>query len=339
MPRRVWIIPGLVAAATIAAGSARAWQDVSEEVARLKAVTRATVRSYPVESSRAVAQVGRAYGVEVLDGKDANAQIALMKKEWATVAPIEAQRLANRGGFVVAGRPGKPDGHVAVVVPGALFLDQFPIVAGSAFGYAVEKDAKGRPRTGPDGKPVYRRDDRGQPMPDLAYNIEGQSVTKVWPDSEELEQVEYFTPDPDKSLVQARASLAKAKPELRDLETEKAARKGLAGSWSGVRSLGSLVQYIFNDDGTVSYSTKTRGEVISNSPFRDYRDGRWQLLEGNMVRITFNKDYAEEIGSVRGDRIEGHGRNKEGTQWTWRVDRSDRLPDARAGFATSRDLR
>jgi hypothetical protein len=52
----------------------------------------------------------------------AHEMYAMMKKrrEWRTVTPAEAQKLADRGQFVVAGMP-KPDagtpGHVAVVVP------------------------------------------------------------------------------------------------------------------------------------------------------------------------------------------------------------------------------
>jgi len=124
---------------------------------QLRSVIREAVQDYPTSSCDSIAAVARAFGIDDLDDKDANAQFAYMKRNWDEVDPKDAQTLASHAGLVVAGKQGdyltdpngrlrtdengnriRAGGHVAVVVPGPLNDD--PIVAGGAG--ALAKDSK-----------------------------------------------------------------------------------------------------------------------------------------------------------------------------------------------------
>jgi hypothetical protein len=139
--------------------------------------------------------VANAFGISDLDGRDANAQLDHMRRNWDEVDPKEAQALANHVGLVVAGKQGdyltdakgelrtdengnrvRAGGHVAVVVPARSNDSTYPIVAGGA-GTLVKDTETGRITL----------------VPSSASSTSGRSVREIWK-SEALPRVRYYTP-------------------------------------------------------------------------------------------------------------------------------------------------
>jgi hypothetical protein len=162
---------------------------------QLRTVIRKAVQEFPTSACDSVAAVARAFGIDDLDGNDANAQLDYMKRNWEEVESMEAQSLANHAGLVVAGKQGdyladakgmvrtdedgnriRAGGHVAVVVPSRLNDGRFPIVASGAG--TLVRDAK----TG-----------RITLVKSSASSTSGRSVKEIWKE-ESLPRVRYYTP-------------------------------------------------------------------------------------------------------------------------------------------------
>jgi len=164
---------------------------------QLRTVIGKAVQEYPTSSCDSIAAVARAFGMDDLDDKDANAQLDYMKRNWDEVDSTEAQTLANHAGLVVAGKQGdcltdpkgskrtdengnliRAGGHVAVVVPGRSNDGPYPIVAGGA-GVLVKDSKTGRITL----------------VQSSASSTTGRRVTEIWK-AEALPRVRYYIPAP-----------------------------------------------------------------------------------------------------------------------------------------------
>ena len=135
--------------------------------------------AHSTDCADSVAQVANEYDITDLNGLRANAQVQQMiDAGWTTVSAEKAQRIANHGELVIAGRA-NPDGHghVAVVVPGEMVLsgdrNYYPLVAGGAIDEA-------HPNT-----------------PGAAYSAEGHGANFAWqpPDRKGIHY--YVAPTPN----------------------------------------------------------------------------------------------------------------------------------------------
>jgi len=169
-------------------------EDTTSAASDLALVARRAAVENPTSAEDSVAQVARAYEIDSLDGLDANEQVDLLSREWRKISPKMAQQLANRGQLVVAGKrggflkrgedlardeDGKPVrglGHVAVIVPGALADDEFPVAAGGSRKVVKDEDGSVTIERGP------------------AFRAEGRRVDRIWTTTQ-LPLVSYYTPN------------------------------------------------------------------------------------------------------------------------------------------------
>jgi hypothetical protein len=164
----------------------------------LKRVVRDAALNHPASCNDTTAEVARAFGIDDLDGLDANQQLEFMKRTWDELDPPDAQDLANKARLVVAGKPGqsitdkegnrmRAGGHVAIVVPGELAEGTHPLVAGGA-GVLIKNTTTGRINLvrGP------------------AFSVSGRSVARTWK-PEALPQVRYYTPRAIPASARTRA--------------------------------------------------------------------------------------------------------------------------------------
>jgi hypothetical protein len=81
----------------------------------------------------------------------------------------------------------------------------------------------------------------------------------------------------------------------------------LAGTtWEGEETPGGRYEYTFHPDGTLEYDYSTGR----------FRNGTWRQ-DGDSVYMEMNGQYAENKGTIRGQRMEGSGSNVNGLRWTW----------------------
>lgn len=99
-----------------------AYGDNSSAKDSLKSVADTAFKNNSDNCSGSVAEVAdKGFGISGLNGKNANDQVAFMDSNWDSIDAQTAQNLANEGKLVVAGlKNPSGDGHVAVVVPGAV---------------------------------------------------------------------------------------------------------------------------------------------------------------------------------------------------------------------------
>lgn len=79
-------------------------------------------------------------------------------------------------------------------------------------------------------------------------------------------------------------------------------------TWSGTDSLGGTTSYTFEEDGTLSYTSRNN----------TYRNGTWKQ-NGAKITLEKNDKYAEYEGEISGDTIEGKAKNVKGLEWTWKM--------------------
>lgn len=88
----------------------------------------------------------------------------------------------------------------------------------------------------------------------------------------------------------------------------------IAGTtWSGMDIfITNLVpyQYIFHADGILEY--RYQGNI--------YKNGTWRQ-EGDTVYMEMNNHFADRVGRISGDQMEGKGWNKKGQKWEWHINR------------------
>ena len=146
----------------------------AESRAKLKASAKQAALANKANCSASTARVVHDFGLDDLDGKQANSQVDHMEAHWDKVSKVDAQRLANQGELVVAGRKDSSHGHVAIVVPGEMVWsgkrkDHYPLVAGGA----LDSDHPGQPGN--------------------AYSAEGHGANFAW-GGDKSDEVTYYRP-------------------------------------------------------------------------------------------------------------------------------------------------
>jgi len=106
-------------------------------------------------------------------GPQANNQVDYMDKNWRKVSMEEAKELADRGGFVVAGRKDWPHGHVTIVVKGSGVIRPDPIT--------------GKPR-------VWPNIAGGSLGSGSGYSEGNKTILNAW-FRRQLNEISYYTPN------------------------------------------------------------------------------------------------------------------------------------------------
>jgi len=89
---------------------------------------------------------------------------------------------------------------------------------------------------------------------------------------------------------------------------------GIAGSvWSGEAD-GHIFICRFEKGGILNYT----------SPTGTFRNGTWKQKDGS-IYLEMNNKYAEYVGTIKGERIEGTAANVAGQKWTWHVKRDPKM--------------
>ncbi len=149
--------------------------------AKGQALRELALRAYtlhPDACHQSTAEVAHQFGHAELDGRTANAQVAVLREQWREVDGAQADALAERGVLAIAGLAGEGNaGHTAVVVAGR----------------CVVVDDKVYPSVCGGGLPMRRSDG-------------SRTAAETWTIRERV-KVRYFTPETRSWLRRLFASL------------------------------------------------------------------------------------------------------------------------------------
>lgn len=80
-------------------------------------------------------------------------------------------------------------------------------------------------------------------------------------------------------------------------------------TWVGPDTHGRNYTYVFNADGSLTYTYETG----------TFTDGNW-TQDDNIIHITMNKKFSERLGHITGTHMEGDAWNVKGEKWTWQAE-------------------
>lgn len=81
------------------------------------------------------------------------------------------------------------------------------------------------------------------------------------------------------------------------------------GEWLFEHADGVSQVFNFEKGGTLRYYNRQRPGIL-------YRNGTW-VIKGSNIFFELNKRFAQNIGIIFGETMEGKGENKKGQQWSW----------------------
>ena len=141
-------------------------------------------------------------------------------------------------------------------------------------------------------------------------------VSNLAQTEQELEATKAQLTQVSEELADAQSELDAAKTQLAQVPEESASDQSepsdVSGTiWTGFESDGDYYEYFFMSDGSLHYK----------SPTGFWTKATWKQ-DGNKIYMEFNNRYAENEGTIQGDRMEGDGWNITGLRWTWSLDRS-----------------
>ncbi len=88
----------------------------------------------------------------------------------------------------------------------------------------------------------------------------------------------------------------------------------VGATWSGTDSDGDLYEYTFLKGGHLRYRTNTaRKEIVTFENEDDF----W--AQNGPIVIIVKNHYSTQVGTIKGDRMEGKAWNVAGRRWTWEL--------------------
>jgi hypothetical protein len=81
-------------------------------------------------------------------------------------------------------------------------------------------------------------------------------------------------------------------------------------TWSGTESDGTIVEYYFQEDGSLYYKT----------PSGLFKNGSWKQ-EDKEIYMEMNNKYVQHQGTISGTRMQGTAWNETGLTWTWAAEK------------------